>query len=145
MKLKLKNLRCSMCRYSKEKGSYEEQINLSKSPWYIYLQTKDTNELLKNFKEISKHPCHPNNYHYPIEDFDRLYENIKKKGYIKSFSDSKDQHTFNGKDWIGGKGPIRVGNDGHIWDGHHRCAILLYIYGDEYIIDINDNYVEDII
>ena len=24
MKLKLKNLRCSMCRYSKEKGSYEE-------------------------------------------------------------------------------------------------------------------------
>ena len=72
MKLKLKNLRCSMKRYSKEKGSYEEQINLSKSPWYIYLQTKDTNELLKNFKEISKHPCHPNNYHYPIEDFEDL-------------------------------------------------------------------------
>ena len=144
MKIKLKDLKCSMCRFNNEKGSYEERINLNKSPWYIYLLTQNTDELLKNFEEIRKHPSHPKDYYYPITDFDRLYTNIKEKGYLTSFTNSKEQRKFNNENWKGGKGPVKIGNDGFIWDGHHRCAILLYIYGPEYEVNIVDNILEDI-
>lgn len=144
MKIKLKELKISMCRYSNTRGSYEEKINILESPWYIYLKNGNKDKLYENFEEIRKHPEHPNNYHYPIENFDKLYNNIKLLGYKKNFCNSNEQKIFNGDDWKGGKNIVKIGNDNFVWDGHHRCVILCFIYGDDFIINVNNYELDDI-
>lgn len=140
------DLKISMCRYNYSTGqSYEEKINIKESPWYIYLKTGKTELIEKNFKEVRQHKDHPNNYSYPISDFDKIVKSILKNGYkINLCNNPSFQYKFNGNDWKGGKGPIKIGNDGFVWDGHHRCVALLYLLGPKYQITINNNLLDDI-
>lgn len=144
--MKLGDLKISMCRYNYNTNeTYLEKINITKSPWYIYLKTKNTEQIEQNFKEIQKHKDHPNNYSYPISDFNKLVQSIKEKGYNKNLCNNICfQNEFNGKEWKGGKGPIKIGNDGFVWDGHHRCVILLFFLGENYNITITNNFLENI-
>ena len=145
MIIKLGDLVISMCRYNNNQGAYEEKINIKHSPWYEYLKTGNKNLILKNFEEVRKHEWTPNDYHYPIEDFDKLLNNIKNNGYLKELCNNESfQKEFNGDNWKGGKGPVKIGNDGFVWDGHHRCVILLYLLGDSYEINITNNYLDNI-
>ena len=146
MIIKLKDLKISMCRYNDNtQKSYEEQIDIELSPWYIYLKTGDTKLIESNFEEVRKHKDHPNDYYYPISDFDKVVKSIKEKGYKKELCNNPSfQNEFNGANWKGGKGSVKIGNDGFVWDGHHRCVALLYIYGLEYEITINSNILENV-
>ena len=146
VKFKLKNLKISMCRYNNNtKESYTEKIYIKDSPWYIYLKTGSTKLIEENFIEVRKHKDHPNNYFYPISDFDKLVKSIKEKGYNKELcNNSSFQNQFNGNNWKGGKGPIKIGNDGFVWDGHHRCVALLYLLGENHTIIITNNYLDNI-
>ena len=145
-KIILGDLKISMCRYNDDTGeSFEEKINIKKSPWYIYLTTKSTQLIEQNFEEIRKHKDHPNNYSYPISDFNKVVKSIKDKGYQKKLCNNPSfQNDFNGKQWKGGKGPINVGSDGFVWDGHHRCVALLYFLGDTYKLTTINNELEPI-
>lgn len=146
LKIALNNLKIAMCRYNDNtRASYTEQINIKDSPWYIYLTTGNTNLIEKNFEEIRKHKDHPNDYSYPIGDFNKIVDSILKNGYKKELcNNTKFQNNFNGENWKGGKGPVKIGNDGFVWDGHHRCVALLYLLGPDYEITIKNNYLENI-
>ena len=143
--MKLGDLLISMCRYDNIKGQYEEKINIKKSPWYIYLLNGNTDLIFKNFEEIRKHSLHPNDYSYPIEDFDKLVLSIKEKGYQLNLCNNPNfQNNFNGSNWKGGKGPVKIGDDNFVWDGHHRCVILLFLYGENYEIKVKNNVLQSI-
>lgn len=143
---KLKNLRCSVIKLNKDGIAYvDHNVKLEDSPWVDYLINKSTTKLFDSFKATQKHPDHPDDYWYPLEKFDRLVENIKKKGYINEFcNNSNIQNSWNGKDWPGGKGPIKIGPNGKIGDGHHRCCILYYFYGPEYEIQLKNFLIHNI-
>ena len=48
---------------------------------------------------------------------------------ISEIGSKEFQKTFNGINWQGGKGTIKISGNGKIGDGHHRCAILYFLYG----------------
>lgn len=142
MKLKLKDLYCSVIKLDNDNNSYvDNKVKLGDSPWVEYLINKSTNKLYKSFYATQKHPDHPDDYWYPIEKFDLLLKNIKKYGYKNEICNNKEvQDKLNGEHWPGGKGPIKIyGNN--ISDGHHRCCILYYIYGPDYELDIDSNHL----
>jgi hypothetical protein len=146
MKLKLKELYCSVIKLNNEGKAYVDiRVKLCDSPWVDYLNTGSTDKLYESFRATQKHPDHPDNYWYPIEKFGLLVENIKKYGYKNSFCNNKEiQDKLNGDNWPGGKGPIKIGGGGKIGDGHHRCCILYYLYGGDYEIEITNCLVKDI-
>jgi len=134
----LKNLYCSVIKFSdKEKKTVfvDENVKLEDSPWVIYLKNNNTEPLYESFYATQNHPAHDNNYWYNIENFDKLVESIKKHGYQNEFCNNKEfQTSFNGSNWQGGKGRIKIGPNGKIGDGHHRCAILYFLYGPDFEI-----------
>ena len=81
------------------------------------------------------------NIKHDLTKFDKLVESIKFNGYKNEYCNNPSfQNKFNGSDWQGGKGPIKISKNGQIGDGHHRCAILYYLYGSEYEIKLLDNW-----
>lgn len=145
MRLKLKDLKCSIHKLDKNNKFFIDIVSIKDSPWVIYLTLKDTEPLYNSFKATQTHPNFPNDYWYDIKDFDKLVESIKKYGYKKEFcNNEKFQNKFNGDNWKGGKGTIKISRNGHIGDGHHRCAILYYLYGPEYEVNIDENILQSI-
>jgi hypothetical protein len=145
MKIKLKDLYCSVIKLDKNGNSYvDNKVKIEDSPWVDFLINKSTKKLYESFYATQKHPEHLNNYWYPIEKFNILVENIRKYGYRNEFCNNKQiQDNLNGDNWPGGKGPIKI-NGNKIGDGHHRCCILYYLYGGNYEIKINNYLVENI-
>ena len=142
--MKLKNLKCSIHKLDRFNNFYIDIVNIRDSPWVVYLRDNDTKPLYDSFKATQTHPDWPNDYWYNIENFDRLVESIKKYGYKNEFCNNDIfQNKFNGKNWQGGRGPIKIYNN-NISDGHHRCAILYFLYGPEYDIEIKNHILQDI-
>tara|TARA_Y100000389_G_scaffold162758_1_gene165661 strand:+ start:3515 stop:3982 length:468 start_codon:yes stop_codon:yes gene_type:complete len=148
--MKLNELLCSVIKFSnkEKKEVFIDIINIKNSPWVVYLETKNTEPLYESFYATQNHPDHPNNYWYDITNFDKLVESIKKYGYRNELCNNEIfQKTFNGNNWHGGKGPIKIGctTNTHINDGHHRCAILYFLYGPEFEIKVcNNGFIENI-
>jgi len=143
--MKLKNVKCSIHKLDNNNKFYVDVVNIGCSPWVIYLQTKNTKPLYDSFKATQTQPSWPDDYWYDIKDFDKLVESIKKYGYKKEFCNNKKfQNNFNGKNWKGGKGVVKMHTNGNIQDGHHRCAILYFLYGPEYEITIKNNILQNI-
>ena len=142
---KLKNLKCSVIKFDSNNNSYvDHNVKLEDSPWIPYLENKNTDKLFESFKATQNHPDHLDNYWYPLEKFDKLVESIKKYGYKSEFCNNmKFQNTFNGNDWPGGKGIVKIG-DGKIGDGHHRCAILYYLCGPEKEVVVINNILQNV-
>ena len=145
MYIKLKNLTCSVIKLNENKNAYvDSNVKIEDSPWVIYLQENNKKPLYDSFYATRKHPDHKDDYWYDIKNFDKLVESIKVNGYRNNFCNNPNfQDKFNGKDWQGGKGPIKLSEQGKIGDGHHRCAILYYIYGPEYEIKLLNNWLID--
>ena len=145
MKFKLKDLKCYVHKLDKKNKFFIDTVSIKDSPWVIYLTLKDTKPVYDSFKATQTQPDFPNDYWYDIKDFDKLVESIKKYGYKKEFcNNEKFQNEFNGDNWTGGKGVIKISRNKHIGDGHHRCAILYYLYGPEYEINLDGNVLQDI-
>lgn len=149
MKLKLKNLVCAVFKF--KPGSTEESypdfnVNIADSPWVPYIKNKDTGPLYESFHATRKHPDHPDDYWYNVEKFDKLVESIRTRGYVNKLCNNPSfQDEFNGSDWQGGKGTIKVSPYGNVADGHHRCAILYCLYGPEYEITLTSGgEIEDV-
>ena len=140
----LKNLTCSVIKFTdrqKKTVFVDHNVKIEDSPWVIYLKTKNTEPLYESFYATQKHPDHDNNYWYNIENFDKLFESIKNLGYKNEYCNNEEfQTSFNGSNWQGGKGTIKIGSNGKIGDGHHRCAILYFLYGPDYEIKLCGNY-----
>lgn len=140
----LKDLKCSIIKFkNKEKNIVyvDQNVKIENSPWVIYLKTKNTEPLYESFYATQQHPDHDNNYWYNIENFDKLVESIKKYGYKNEFCNNLEfQKKLNGENWQGGKGTIKIGHNGKIGDGHHRCAILYFLYGPNYEIKLKNNF-----
>ena len=140
----LKDLKCSVIKFQNKEDNIvyvDEHVKIENSPWVIYLKTKNTEPLYESFYATQQHPDHDNNYWYNIENFDKLVESIKKYGYKNEFcNNSEFQKTFNGINWQGGKGTIKISGNGKIGDGHHRCAILYFLYGPNYEIKLKTNF-----
>ena len=147
LKIKLKNITCSVIKLDSNNKAYPEyNIKIENSPWVIYLEKNETKKLYDSFYATRKHPKFSNDYWYDLEKFNLLLESIKNHGYKNNFCNNIDfQKNFNGNNWQGGKGPIKISKKGSITDGHHRCAILYYLYGANFTIEIkNDNTIKDI-
>ena len=145
MFLKLKDLTCSVIKLDTNDQAYDDHtVKLEDSPWVIYLQDNNTVPLYNSFYATRKHPYHKDDYWYDVTKFDTLVESIKKLGYKNSLCNNKVfQDNFNGNDWQGGRGAIKMSFSGKIGDGHHRCAVLYYLYGPEYEINILPNCLID--
>ena len=142
--MKLKHLLCSVIKLDQYNKAYvDDKVKLGDSPCVDYLNSGSTVKLYESFIATQKHPDHPDDYWYPIEKLNVLVENIKKYGYQNEICNNKlVQDELNGENWPGGKGPIIIGNNGKIGDGHHRCCILYHIYGGDYEIEINNFMVK---
>ena len=82
MKLKLKNLYCSIIKLNDKGFAYvDHNVKIEDSPWIDYLKNNSTEKLYESFKATQKHPDHKDDYWYPIEKFDLLVENMIKYGY----------------------------------------------------------------
>ena len=140
--IKLKNIKCSVIKLDKNNKVYvDNRVKIEDSPWVVYLKHNDTKLLFDSFYATRKHPKHDDNYWYDLENFDKLVNSIKINGYKNELcNNSNFQDDFNGKTWQGGLGPIKISKYGNISDGHHRCAILYYLYGPEFEIEITNNY-----
>lgn len=146
MIIKLKELKCSVIKFKDDKKNVyvDSNVKIEESPWVIYLKEKNIKPLYDSFYATRKHPEHPNDYWYDITKFDKLVESIKIHGYKNELCNNPSfQNKFNGSNWQGGIGPIKVSKTGQIGDGHHRCAILYYLYGSEYEIKLLDNWKID--
>jgi len=148
MKIKLSDITCSVIKFKEDKKEVyvDNNVQLKDSPWFIYLTTKNTDSLYESFYATRKHNDHKNDYWYNIKNFDKLFLSIKLFGYRKKLcNNSQFQNRFNGNKWQGGKGPIKIDKNGKICDGHHRCVILYYLFGPNYIINIDKfKFVNDI-
>jgi hypothetical protein len=147
MLIKLKELTCSVIKLDTNKKVYvDNKVKIEDSPWIIYLNEKNTKPLYDSFYATRKHPQHPNDYWYDISNFDRLVESIRIYGYKNEFCNNPSfQNSFNSSEWPGGKGPIKVSKTKQIGDGHHRCAILYYLYGPDYEIKLlNNRIIQDV-
>tara|TARA_Y100000389_G_scaffold191835_1_gene218598 strand:+ start:1531 stop:1980 length:450 start_codon:yes stop_codon:yes gene_type:complete len=146
MKLKLKDLYCSIIKLNDKGVAYvDHNVKIEDSPWMDYLKNNSTEKLYESFKATQKHPDHKDDYWYPIEKFDLLVENMRKFGYKNELCNNKEiQDKLNGENWPGGKGPIKIGANGKIGDGHHRCCILYYLHGEDYEIEVENYLVKNI-
>lgn len=145
MNIRLKDLKCSVWKLDSTGNPYVDKVKIEDSPWVEYLRNKNTKPLYDSFYATRKSNEHPDDYWYPVEKFDNLYESIKENGYKNSFCNNPNSEFLKeNKDWPGGKGTIKLGYDGSIGDGHHRCAILFLIYGPEKIINVRNGIPSDI-
>tara|TARA_B100001142_G_scaffold236619_1_gene235102 strand:+ start:4007 stop:4450 length:444 start_codon:yes stop_codon:yes gene_type:complete len=143
--MKLQNVKCSIHKLDSNNKFFVDIVNIKDSPWVTYLEKKNTEPLYNSFKATQSHPDWPNDYWYDIKDFDKLVESIKKYGYVKELCNNETfQNNFNGKNWKGGKGPVKIMPDGNIYDGHHRCAIFYFLYGPEYELNIKNTILQNI-
>ena len=143
MIIKLKDLTCSVIKFKDDKkGVYvDSNVKIEESPWVPYLKNKNTDKLYESFYATQNHPDHPNDYWYDINKFDKLVDSIKKNGYKNDYCNNPlFQDKFN-NNWQGGKGTINISHNRQIYDGHHRCAILYYLYGPDFEIEINNGLV----
>ena len=143
--VKLKDLLCSVIKLDGNGNAYADHfVKLGDSPWIPYLKDKNTEKLYQSFEATRKHPDHPDDYHYPLYTFDKLVDSIRKNGYKNEFCNNENfQNDFNGKNWPGGKGAVKIGGN-KIGDGHHRCAILYHIYGPDYEVNVVNNILQNI-
>ena len=94
MKLKLKELYCSVIKLNNEGKAYVDiRVKLGDSPWVDYLNTGSTDKLYESFRATQKHPDHPDNYWYPIEKFGLLVENDNDQELYLAMN-----HALNNKD-----------------------------------------------
>lgn len=85
---------------------------------YKYLETKDK-KIYKKYiqKHVDINYCSANTV-WDVKKFDDLFKSIKKNGY-----DPK-------------KSVICVNDDYIVIDGQHRSCCLLYLYGDDYEVNV---------
>ena len=141
--MKLKDLKTYIHWVNNKNKCVWDVVNIKDGPWVKYLETGDS-ELIHNTLKARQGRTEPNDYWYPIEDFNKLVESIKIHGFQNKFiTDKKHQNAFNKNNWPGGKAPVQVSPNGLIRNGHHRCAILYYLYGPEYDIQIKNNILQN--
>ena len=143
-KHKLKNLTCSVIKIKNNISYADHNVKLEDSPWIPYLIDRNTGKLFESFRATQTHPEHKADYWYPLENFDKLFQSIKQYGYRQELCNSNFQKKFNGNDWPGGKGVVKIGANGKIGDGHHRCAILYYIYGPNKEVNTINNILQNV-
>ena len=147
---KLENLYCTVHKLDVNNNFYEDiNVKISDSPWIYYLNTNDESKIIESFKATQKNINYSNNYSYDIKQFNKLYKFIKLFEYNNIFNKNKIvKDIFQNKDWSGGNGPVKIWKDKknifRIGDGHHRCAILYYLYGPNKIIYIKDCILQDV-
>jgi len=86
---------------------------------YKYLETKDTKIYENYIKKLANiNICSPNTLLWNVKVFDALLESIKKDGYNPT------------------KSVICVTENNVLIDGQHRACCLLYLYGEDYEINV---------
>ena len=86
---------------------------------YKYLETKNKKIYEEYIKKLSDAGiCSLNNIFWNVKDFDNLLKSIQKNGYDPKIS------------------VICVNGDNMIIDGQHRACCLLYLYGEDYEVNV---------
>ena len=88
--VKLKDLLCSVIKLDGNGNAYADHfVKLGDSPWIPYLEDKNTEKLFQSFKATRRHPDHPDDYHYPLDTFDKLVDSIRRHGYKNEFCNNE--------------------------------------------------------